>query len=385
IDISNLTLLGSVEYLEYAKCIKAWIDGFPKKEDLKNENIAKESEPAPQKEDVPAEEAKESEVPEKDDENTTDETSSSEEDAQSSEKNAKPEDAESDKTKNEESKPEEPKAEEPKAEAPKAEPSKTDVQTIEPPAPSSSGGAKRIIVLDPGHGKSSRLMSTDEKIAAGYCQHNGQWGEWRHWKNGTSGTDCQGSGCNSYGSCWYPMVNGDRDTEPALNLRVALSAKYYLENELGYIVRMTRTSANENPSFSKRVSYCFPGGDFSSAPDAACYVCIHSNAGGGRGSAYIEAKGNYTQKWISPQFATQSNSLGKYINTRIVNGTSLNTYSSGRIGNQGHMILFNKCPVPAGYMEIGFFDSASDLAILNSEYDNIGKSIAYGIHDYLNS
>ena len=32
-------------------------------------------------------------------------------------------------------------------------------------------------------------------------------------------------------------------------------------------------------------------------------------------------------------------------------------------------------------MEIGFFDS-SDLQIINSEYDSIGRAIAYGINDY---
>ena len=263
------------------------------------------------------------------------------------------------------------------SETPKSEPQKT--ETTHPPA---SASAKPIIVLDPGHGKSSRLMSDEEKIAAGYSQHNGQWGEWRHWKNGTADTNCQGSGCNSYGTCWYPITNGDRDTEPALNLRLALRTKHYLENELGYTVRLTRSSDNENPSFSKRVSYCYPGGNLSATPDAAIYVCLHSNAGGGKGSAYIEANGNYTQKWINSQYVSKSNALGKAINNRIVSETSLTSYAGGRIGNLGYMILFNKCPVPAGYMEIGFFDSANDLAILNSEYDSIAKSIAYGIDDY---
>ena len=250
------------------------------------------------------------------------------------------------------------------------------------PAKETPASAKPIIVLDPGHGKSSRLMTDEEKIAAGYSQNNGQWGEWRHWKNGTAGSHCQGSGCNAYGTCWYPITSGDRDTEPALNLRLALRTKHYLENELGYTVRLTRSSDDENPSFSKRVSNCYPNGDLSATPDAAIYVCLHSNAGGGKGSAYIEANGTYTQKWINSQYVSKSNALGKAINDRIVSETSLSTYAGGRIGNLGYMILFNKCPVPAGYMEIGFFDSATDLAILNSEYDSIAKSIAYGIDDY---
>ena len=36
-------------------------------------------------------------------------------------------------------------------------------------------------------------------------------------------------------------------------------------------------------------------------------------------------------------------------------------------------------------MEIGFFDNASDLAILNSSADQIGKAIAEGVDDYMSS
>ena len=46
------------------------------------------------------------------------------------------------------------------------------------------------------------------------------------------------------------------------------------------------------------------------------------------------------------------------------------------------MILFNKCPVPIAYMEIGFYDS-SDLSILQSSSDEIGKAIAEGVDEYL--
>ncbi|MGN0162606.1 MAG: hypothetical protein ACI4EA_03350, partial [Candidatus Ornithomonoglobus sp.] len=100
-----------------------------------------------------------------------------------------------------------------------------------------SGGT--VIVLDPGHGKSSGLMSAEEKIAEGYTQYNGSWGEWRHWKNGTADQECEGSGCHADKACWYPIGNGDRNTEPDVNLHNAQAAKKYLE-QMGYTVRMTR-------------------------------------------------------------------------------------------------------------------------------------------------
>lgn len=242
---------------------------------------------------------------------------------------------------------------------------------------------KLTVVLDAGHGKSSWLMSSEEKTANGYFYHNGAWGEWRHWKNGTANQECNGYGCHGDRSCWYPMVNGDRATEPELNLQNVMYAKWYLENELGYNVRLTRSTNEENPSFSKRVSYCYPDNDTSKAPDAACYICIHSNAGGGRGSGYIAASGNYTQKWIKQNYVEESNRLGNYINNRITSETSISKHGNGRINGLGYMILFNKCPVPAAYLEIGFFDNANDLGILRSEHNKIGKAIAYAIDEYM--
>lgn len=243
--------------------------------------------------------------------------------------------------------------------------------------------AKMVIVIDAGHGKSSGAMSYEEKINEGYTQKDGSWGEWRHWKNGSACDECCGDNCNHNRTCWYPIGNGDRETEPTINLRNAEAAKYYLENELHYSVRMTRESNEQNPSFSKRVSYCYPNNDLTAKPDAACYICVHSNAGGGRGSSYIAAErsSNYTQKWIDNAFVSQSNELGNLINRRIGIETSLR--ENGPIGNEGWLILFNKTPIVTAYMEIGFFDSQADLNILNSEYDRIGKAIAYGVNDYL--
>ena len=56
---------------------------------------------------------------------------------------------------------------------------------------------KGIIVLDPGHGKSSSSMSKEEKQNDGWIYNSakGGWGEWRHWKSGTTWQDCNGSGC----------------------------------------------------------------------------------------------------------------------------------------------------------------------------------------------
>lgn len=243
---------------------------------------------------------------------------------------------------------------------------------------------KKIIVLDPGHGKDSGSMSGDEKINSGYLYNsaNGSWGEWRHFKNGTWGQECAGSECVG-GSCWYPMGNGDREIEPEITLAHALAAKKYLE-QMGYIVRMTRTSNSENPSFTQRAKKAFANGDSGNAPDAECIVCIHANSSPGvTGSAYVGLGSGYQQKYISTDYAQQSENLAKIINDRIVKQTSLSQHGSGRIDGQPNLILFHKSPVPVAYMEIGFYDTPSDLSILKSESDKIGRAIAEGVQDWL--
>ena len=242
---------------------------------------------------------------------------------------------------------------------------------------------KKIIVLDPGHGISSGSMSSDLKINSGYVYNasKGAWGEWRHFKTGTWGNECAGSGCNG-SDHWYSIGNGDRDTEPELNLNNALAAKKYLE-QMGYVVRISRTSNNENPSFTKRAANAFANGDSSNSPDAECIVCIHSNAGGGKGSAYIALGSGYGQKYIKSDYAAQSNALGKKINDRITYQTSLGAYSNGCAEGMENLILFHKSPVPVAYMEIGFYDNSSDLSILKSEADKIGRAIAEGVDDWI--
>lgn len=251
-------------------------------------------------------------------------------------------------------------------------------------------GNSKIIVLDPGHGVSSFSMSDAEKEADGwiYDSSKGGWGEWRHWKSGTFGQDCNGSGCTkrapSGGGCWYPMVNGDRATEPDINLNNALAAKKYLE-QMGYTVRMARGDS-DNPSMTKRLQYCYPDGDMTKEPDADAYICIHSNAGGGKGSCYISLSGLYDQAGIAPDYIEQGNALGKAINDRIVSDTSLSSIGSGgRYDGYPTLVLFCKSQITIAYMEIGFFDNAGDLAILQNESDAIGKAIANGINDYYNS
>ena len=251
-------------------------------------------------------------------------------------------------------------------------------------------GNSKIIVLDPGHGVSSFSMSESEKEADGwiYNSSKGGWGEWRHWKSGTFGQDCNGSGCTgrapSGGGCWYPMVNGDRSTEPDINLNNALAAKKYLE-QMGYTVRMAR-GASDNPSMTKRLQYCYPDGDMTKAPDADAYICIHSNAGGGKGSCYISLSGLYDQAGIASDYIEQGNALGKAINDRIVSDTSLSSAGSGgRYDGYPTLVLFCKSQITIAYMEIGFFDNAGDLSILQNESDAIGKAIANGINDYYNS
>ncbi len=254
---------------------------------------------------------------------------------------------------------------------------------------SPSNNTSRIIVLDPGHGKSSSRMSDEEKTTSGFVYNASkkQWGEWRHWKSGNSSTSCEGTGCTQThtpgGSCWYAMGNGDRNTEPEINLNNALAAKKYLE-EMGYTVRMTRTSKEENPSFSRRLSYCYPNNDNTQQADALLYMCIHSNAGGGRGSAYIAAEGQYDQKGIRASYINDCNTLGAITNEKITKSTSLKKSGSGVINNLGALIAFCKSPVTCGYLEIGFYDNSEDLKILQNESDAIGKAIAEGIDEFVN-
>ena len=248
--------------------------------------------------------------------------------------------------------------------------------------------APKIIVLDPGHGKPSSLMSAEEKELEGYSYNTlkAQWGEWRHWKSGSSSEQCEGTGCikthTPGGSCWYPMVNGDRSTELELNLNNALAAKKYLE-AMGYTVRMTRSTNDENPSFSKRISYCYPNNDNTLPADALLYMCIHSNAGEGSGSAYISAQAPYDQYGITSEYVNDCNTLGSIVNEKIVSSTSLKKHGSGIINGMGALIAFNKSPVPCGYIEAGFYDNQNDLYILQNETEAIGRAIAEGIDEFV--
>lgn len=257
-----------------------------------------------------------------------------------------------------------------------------------PASPEPTNSPKKIVVLDPGHGKSSSQMSDEKKSDEMWIYNSGKgWGEWRHWKSETTWIDCEGTGCTgrvpSGGSCWYRMSDGDRDTEPEINLSNALNAKKYLE-EMGYDVRMTRTSNEENPSMTKRLIYCYKNQDTNSQPDADIFVCIHSNAGGGRGSAYMSLSGKYDQAGTlsAEEYVQESNTLGSFINNRIVTETSMPAFSGGKYDGFPTTILFCKSPIPLAYLEIGFYDNSSDLNILETESDGIGKAIANGIDDY---
>lgn len=253
---------------------------------------------------------------------------------------------------------------------------------------SSSGGGKGIIVLDPGHGTSISAMSGADRAKNGFVQNSsGEWGEWRHWKSGTYGEDCEGSGCSGAAQGvgeWYSATSGDRDTEPEINLKNALAAKKYLE-EMGYTVRMTREDGNSHKSFSLRSEYCFPNQDTTKEPDADLYVCIHSNASGAgaSGTSYMQLgdENRYTQKYIPTDYAQKSNSAGSIINNKIAESTGLK--NNGAITGQPDLIAFHKNTCPTAYLEIGFYDNSSDLAILNSKSDEIGKAIAEGVDEYM--
>ncbi|MGN1156122.1 MAG: N-acetylmuramoyl-L-alanine amidase, partial [Agathobacter sp.] len=180
---------------------------------------------------------------------------------------------------------------------------------------------------------------------------------------------------------WYPIGNGDRDTEPDINLQNCLAAKKYLEQK-GYTVRLTRSSNNENPSITQRLTYCYPSQNTSASPDADAFVCVHSNAGGGSGTSYISLSGDYDQKGIPSDYAAQGNALGRAINDKIAELTDLS--NSGSIDGEPELIAFCKSPVICAYLEIGFFDNSSDLSILKSDSDTIGRAIAEGIDSYFN-
>ena len=250
------------------------------------------------------------------------------------------------------------------------EPMQEQIETEEQKQPEPDTERTRIVVLDPGHGKSSSQMTEEEKTEYGWKKYNGQWGEWRHYKLESGTIDCGGGGCNGRAmpnaSCWYPITNGDRSIEPDINLQNALAAKKYLWN----------------PSITRRLEYCFPGMDRSNAPDADIFVCIHSNAGGGSGTAYIEARGPYDQAWINEDYEESCNHLGRLCNDYIISNSSISSNGNGVITYEPELIAFCKSPVPCGYLEIGFFDNATDRAILQSESDNIGMGIALGIDAY---
>ncbi len=253
-------------------------------------------------------------------------------------------------------------------------------------APEAEEQTKKIVVLDPGHGKSSSAMSDAEKESEGWINSSRGWGEWRHWKSNTVWTDCEGSGCSgrapSGGGCWYPIGDGDRDIEPEINLRSAEFAKSYLE-QMGCEVRMTRTSNEQNPSMTKRLTYCYENCDTTCEPDADIFVCIHSNAGGGRGSAYMALRGLYDQAGINAEkYVADSNLLGSLINSRITAQTGLGAFVGGRYDGLPEAILFCKSPVTIAYLEIGFYDDPADLEILNNNSEAVGRAIAEGIADY---
>jgi N-acetylmuramoyl-L-alanine amidase len=72
--------------------------------------------------------------------------------------------------------------------------------------------------------------------------------------------------------------------------------------------------------------------------------------------------------------------MGEIINNKVAAATALSKNSPIE---SPYLILFNKSPVPIAYMEIGFFDDDSDLSILKSSSDKIGKAIAEGVDEYL--
>lgn len=239
-----------------------------------------------------------------------------------------------------------------------------------------------VVVIDAGHGKPSSRMSAQEKAEAGYVYNERArtWGDWRHYKNGEFGVDCEGSGCTHRGDCFYPMTHGDRDTEPELNLNNAFAAKKYLE-EMGYEVRMTRQSNDENPSMNARVSHCFKDGDMLNEPDAKLYVCLHTNAGGGRGTSYIRLEGNYAQRFADNDYVQKSNRAGEIINGKIAALTGLR--GNAPISGREELVLFNKCPVPIAYIEAGFYDDKVDLEIIKASHDDIGKAVAEGVDEFI--
>lgn len=264
----------------------------------------------------------------------------------------------------------------------------TETELSMPEVTETVGDEAKIIVLDPGHGKPSSLMTDNEKQKSGWVRNkNGEWGEWRHYKIASSTEDCRGTGCNGRvppnGECWYPIGHGDRNTEPDLNLKNALAAQKYLE-KMGYSVRLTRLTNDENPSITQRLSYCHPNNDKTKEPDAEVYICIHSNASGGtaRGTSYVSAKAPYDQLWITTSYADETNRLGKLCNDCIANMTSLSLNGSGEIAWEPELIALCKSPIPCGYLEIGFFDNSSDLSILESESDKIGMAIAKGVDEF---
>ena len=81
-------------------------------------------------------------------------------------------------------------------------------------------------------------------------------------------------------------------------------------------------------------------------------------------------------------YVSKSNALGSMINDSITQKTSMPAWAGGAYGGLPEAILFCKSPIPIAYLEIGFFDNQSDLNILETESEAIGKAIAEGVDEY---
>ena len=241
--------------------------------------------------------------------------------------------------------------------------------------PGGNGSTGKKVFIDPGHGPST--FNDAQMTAAGYSKNSsGKWGEWRHYDgSGKVGTNCNNCKKDASHNCWYPFANALRDKEPELTYAIATELSTILQSR-GYEVAMSR-NASEHPSIGKRAKDAHDFG-------ASIQVCIHCNAGGGSGIAYCSpAGGGYgTNSYKLSDWQTKSLDLNKKILNGIKAKTTFSLYNSGVINNYGYLILYEKASCPTAYLEIGFYDNASDLSKLQNEKNKIAEGIADGIDAY---
>ncbi len=150
------------------------------------------------------------------------------------------------------------------------------------------------------------------------------------------------------------------------NLALALAVRDKLENagRTDLAVLLTRED-DTTLELQERV-------DIANDAKATLFVSLHRNSGGGTGF----------ETWTSAQSETHERRLAGYIqkNLAAIDGVKDRGVRSGTAGNPAaSYTVVARTQMPACLVEVGFLDSESDNALLDSQFDAIAQAIADGI------